>query len=554
MLSRILQLYRCTAGIPPAQLCRRVELQLKRRWLSSRLGKVFRTSSHPPAVLKLELPKSRFAPRTQLVERTANRPYLNQLGSKIPLVPPLDWDGRKQNLRHLDRLTLHYHEFLESLDFEEGLAAISDWIDHNPPWKKGYWLDSWNSYAISIRTVCWFQWLAQHRPKLVASSLDKIQVSLAEQLQFLLRNLETDICGNHLLKNIRCMLWASKCLEGKFSKDLKRQGLRWLKHEMPRQLLPDGMHFELSPAYHCQIFTDLLDCHLCLEEHEANDLRPRLDQAAQALKNLTHPDGYISLMSDGGLHMVYSPAECLAAWKVLSSTHIVEEPQFYLSAAGYAGARTARTYLLFDAGPTCADTLPAHGHGDLLSFEWDVDGQRFVVDPGVFEYESGQERKWNRSAFSHNVVIVDGWDQCEFVGSFRTGWRNEARLVQPPKLVDSRIEMSGVYQHCRGRYKHQRILFSDSTSLKVEDQLDGVVRQSTAKLLINGEFTVVAATTNSIEFALHGTRIVLSSPHSISYEKAYWSPDFGEKSPATQVSIDYGQRSGKFGFEFTICT
>jgi plastocyanin len=554
MFQRILQLYRCTAGIPVTQLGRRLQLQLKRRLLSSSLGAVIRSTVKQPVALKEQLPKSLFAPRSHLVERISNVPHLSQLGTKIPLIPPLDWNGNQQKLRHLDRLTLHYHEFLETLEFEEGRAVICDWIDRNCPWKKGYWLDSWNSYAISIRTVCWFQWLAQYRGRLNEAELDKIKISLSEQLHFLLNNLETDICGNHLLKNIRCLLWASACLSGDFARHLQQTGWSLLQRELPRQLLDDGMHFELSPAYHCQIFADLVDCCATVGEQEATYLKPLLHQSAQTLKNLTHPDGLISLMSDGGLHMVYSPHECLSAWTTISSKPIVNEEVFYLPTAGYAGVRTPRTYLLFDAGPACAQTLPAHGHGDLLSFEFDIDGKRFVVDPGVFEYESGEARKWNRSAFSHNVVIVDNWDQCEFIGSFRTGWRNQARFCQRPTSVDSHFEMSGEYTHCLGRFKHRRTLYCRSTGLTVEDDLEGVSQRATAKLLINGEFAVIASTINSIEFAHPEMRIVLSSPFAITYSKATWSPDFGSKLPATQISIDYGPQSGKFGFEFSICS
>jgi hypothetical protein len=43
---------------------------------------------------------------------------------------------------------------------------------------------------------------------------------VAEQLVFLERNLETDICGNHLIKNIKALIWASAYFTGPFAETL----------------------------------------------------------------------------------------------------------------------------------------------------------------------------------------------------------------------------------------------------------------------------------------------------------------------------------------------
>ena len=54
-------------------------------------------------------------------------------------------------------LNLHYMEFIESLDSEKCYLCIKDWIDSNRPYKKGYWLDDWNGFSLSIRIVVWMQ-------------------------------------------------------------------------------------------------------------------------------------------------------------------------------------------------------------------------------------------------------------------------------------------------------------------------------------------------------------------------------------------------------------
>ena len=72
------------------------------------------------------------------------------------------------------------------------------------------------------------------------------------------------------------------------------------------------MHFELSPAYHCQVFADLLECSTLLrEDQNKNLLKAKLSKMADCLNALTHTDGEISLFGDGGIDMTYSPQECI---------------------------------------------------------------------------------------------------------------------------------------------------------------------------------------------------------------------------------------------------
>jgi hypothetical protein len=60
----------------------------------------------------------------------------------------------------------------------------------------GAWKDFWNSYALSVRVVVWLQQLARRTSRLSPDLV--VEASAVEQLVFLERNLETDICGNHI--------------------------------------------------------------------------------------------------------------------------------------------------------------------------------------------------------------------------------------------------------------------------------------------------------------------------------------------------------------------
>ena len=488
MLARLALFWRCVRYVPRRQLLRRLYLDVSRRLVMSAVGKPWQVRRNQPLTLSEALPMRIFEPRREQVVCKSGNYYHRLLNREFALQLPVDWSLENvSDTTHLQRLAFHYHECLESLPFEQGRDLVLDWIEQNPPWKPGYWKDSWNSYAISIRCVCWFQWLAEHRSQLEQKELGTILGSLVEQVRFLTGNLETDICGNHLIKNIKCLLWAGRCFNGAEARRWFAMGRRLLERELRVQLLSDGMHFELSPAYHCQVFADLLECAHVLDEPEANTLVERLRDAAQVIVDLTHPDGFISLFGDGGLRMAYRPDRCLAAYESLGGEPVKAREHFAFREAGYFGMRTDRTYIVIDCGPPCANALPAHGHGDILSFEWDVDGQRVIVDPGVYEYEAGERRSSDRSAHSHNTVAVAGRDQCEFVGSFRVGRRAKVELESYDASAGqlSLIGSHDGFSIPGQRVLHRRTFEVTATRLRITDEIQGLPEVAKASFRLN---------------------------------------------------------------------
>src|SRR5262249_9635255 len=132
------------------------------------------------------------------------------------------------------------------------------------------------------------------------------------QLSFLERNVESDIGGNHILKNAKAFLWAGAFFTGPEAARWSARGARILERELPEQILADGVHFERSPAYHAQVTADLLECSSVPPRGPSrDDLERRLAEAARALSDLSHPDGMPGLFNDGGLHMTYPVATVL---------------------------------------------------------------------------------------------------------------------------------------------------------------------------------------------------------------------------------------------------
>lgn len=516
----------------PGQIAARLRLTAKRK-LMQRLGRPF-TVATPPLSPTPPLPV--FAPRELARDRKADL-----AGHAWPIVPPVDWHnpGLETGTR-LIKLNLHYMEYLEGLDDTAFAALVSDWIAHNPPYRPGYWLDNWNSYALSIRVVVWMQQLALRRDRLSGDFLAEAAASLAAQLAFLARNIEADINGNHLMKNIKALLWAGRFFEGPAALRWTRLGLKLLRRELAEQVLPDGFHYERSPAYHGQVLADLLEIRQVLDEPA--ELDERLARMAQVTADTIHGDGLAALFNDGGLHMTYAPAELL---RIHGGTESPRE-RFTFPDGGLHGARIGPACLIVQCGAMGPDQLMAHAHGDILSFELSWGAQRLIVDPGVYEYNPGPRRAYSRATASHNTVSVDGADQGDFFGAFRVGRRGRGRLLALETDPGRPFMLAGTHDgfaHLPGAPAHRRGFRFDGARLEIEDRLTGGRGQrATGRLLLDPACRVEALSGREVRVSASGVTLTISSSAaSLAIGTAPYSPDFGRWLETACIDIDHGR-------------
>ena len=246
--------------MPVAKLARRARLDIKRR-LRDRIGTPPDRTPAPPVADRPPLPL--FGPRRGLCERAASGQLAFTFLNRRIVMPGavIDWTAPSAaSADQLWRMNLHYMEYLEATDDAALSQLIPDWIAANPAGRRGVWRDAWNSYALSIRVVVWMQQLAARGGRIDDDIRAIVHASLGAQLRFLERNLETDLGGNHLIKNVKALLWASAYVVGPEAARWRRLGLDLLQREIAAQILADGMHYERSPSYHCQVFADLLEC------------------------------------------------------------------------------------------------------------------------------------------------------------------------------------------------------------------------------------------------------------------------------------------------------
>lgn len=525
----------------------RLQLKIRRNWRvknADRYRDGLLNEPLPAIEISPSPPQPVFPPRCELANFEEGRYTLTFLNEPRKFAHPFDW--HPPDLEYGTRLwllNLHYMEFLEALSDEAFVNVVQDWIANVPPYRQGYWMDDWNSYALSIRCVVWMQQYAKRKDQLPNEFCNTMHNSLYRQVRFLSQNLELDIGGNHLMKNIKALMWAGEFFVSDEALGWYRLGETLLKKELEEQILSDGMHYERSPAYHAQVFADLLECYTLMDGSQLKEvLYIKLEKMAQVLIDLTHPDGYVSLFNDGGLQMTYSTVDCINLWKTITGTCIQARPTFAFEDAGYFGSRSQDEYIVIDCGKVAPDFLTAHAHGDILSFEWTVKGKRMIIDAGVFEYNAGARRAYSRSTSAHNTVTLDGQDQCEFWSAFRMGRRAQVELKNY-SFEESALSLNGIhdgYSHLKGAPKHERTFSIGHRKILVEDVVhNGEGQLAEGRLLLHPDCEVSQEGDWIIK--RQDVCIRLTTRSEVQVVESAWFPDFGVEQPCKQLVIRYGK-------------
>jgi len=325
---------------------------------------------------------------------------------------------------------------------------------------------AWHPYPAALRAWSWcglYQCLVAGGPV-----EEPFLRELSAHAGFLRRNLETDVGGNHLIKNLKALtgLAVFFCDEALLSRSL-----RLLHREIGVQVLPDGGHYERAPAYHCQVLGDLLDIGaLLLAAGRAEP--PGLAEAIAAMRRwlgvVATPAGDPPMLNDG----FPVSRELLAG---LAPAPRPGGPLYLLPDTGIASATAGSWHLLADVGLPCPRELPAHAHADTLSCLVHVDEVPLLVDTGTSTYAAGTARDRERSTAAHNTLEVDGRDSTEVWGAFRAGRRARPRLVAARAAGDTVTVQAAHdgYRGLAGRPVHHRRWTLTPGGLRVDDTVTG---------------------------------------------------------------------------------
>jgi hypothetical protein len=381
--------------------------------------------------------------------------------------------------RHAHLVTLA-QAFLLTGDPRYRERLLNDWIDWcetNPPGRSVNWA---SALEVAYRAIAWCWVLRLLGPEL--TWLGESAPLLLGQLRYHGRHVERHYSeyfspNTHLTGEALALLYLGSVLRG-FAEAARWRALGRdiLARELERQLLPDGVYFELASWYHR--YTVDIYSHAVLLAPEIGRGRnaERLARAVGHLRHLIRPDGraFTHGDDDGGelLRLSARPVTdfrgslalgnavltrsgtaaaatrdgdevlpesvpCELKWMGVEphgsaprATSASEPGLAVFPDAGLVLVRSGWTshdsFLAFDAGPH-GFLSGGHGHADALSCELVLRGTPLAVDAGTGQYV-GPVRQTLRLTSAHNTVALSGRSLAEPRSPFAWARRVDASL------------------------------------------------------------------------------------------------------------------------------
>lgn len=354
-------------------------------------------------------------------------------------------------------IALHKHYFLPDLLLAHGHTGdpayaeafrrlLASWLDEM---KSGFIAQS-DAQVEAKRLESWvaaFVLLREQEPGIVDGALMRQWVQrIGEEAAYVAAHLKP-------VRNHRTFQLASVFSVGVLFPELAQAdalaelGRRELSANLLTDLLPDGVHVEMSSHYH-QLVTETAVSFVDLARRNGIGLDPllleRVHRALQWAMWLQWPDGSIPLLGDsddGGQRELlrrgselYDDPELLWAATLGEQGSPPSQPSRRFDDSGYLvltdgwgrdrAEYATRTRVVYD----CARLGEgSHSHYDLFSFCLHAEGHPAVVDPGRYTYSStvGDDgidwRHTFKSTRAHNTVTIDGADQTRYLSRTKHG-------------------------------------------------------------------------------------------------------------------------------------
>ena len=526
--------------------------------------KTLRWRKSVPVVLKKVSPPAAFpewqSPSALHGIETREFRFLNVTHPPSGYIP---WSSREfsrlwlYHLNYCDFLNVDLRAFERRFHLVRALDVALDWCTQNTTGMEV----GWEPYPLSLRIVNWLKFLMRNAERAEAlgkgETLQALLAGLRIQALALEARLETHLLANHLMKNIKALMFAGALLSAPESSRWWAKGEKLLKRELAEQILPDGGHFERSPMYHAEALEDLLDIRTLASACEgiikcAPQLSACIAQMAAFLRCMLHPDGEIPLFNDSALGIARPAGQLVTlAGDSVEVPSIARPEVSILDDTGYAVIRAPSSggCLIFDCGPLGPDYQPGHGHSDVLSYELSLHGQRVVVDTGVSTYEPCAERRYERSTAAHNTVRIDGEDQAETWASFRVGRRPRVGRIDAGETAGMSFVRGGHYAYQHRSVTHFRMIVLTSTnSWVVIDSLSGKGKHLVESFIhfhpavrvenVNNPPTSAAGTASTcwaIQFGEYQYFLTTLGPGELMARESWYAPEFGLRQHRTTL-------------------
>ncbi len=459
---------------------------------------------------------------------------------------------------------------------------IEDWIDRNPPGKGVNWTIAMETAIRAANWIAGYFFFCESKsiPKEFWAKFSK---SLYIQGRFIRSNLEySRQNGNHYLSDIVGLLFLGIFFKGTgFGQKWLAWAVRNLETEMQNQVLPDGVDYEKSIAYHRLVLELFYSASILCKMNRvtlSEAYWTRLENMFEFVQYYARQDGSIPLWGDADDGRLFrfqmnndinDHRHALAVGAILFSRgdfklaagrfyqdvlwlfgsegfekwqSLRAEPKQLSSRSfpdgGFYIMRTKDVHLFIDAGELGQRGRGGHGHNDTLSFELWLNNAPIIVDPGTYAYTFDlAARRALRSTLAHNTVMIDGKEIADFDGIWSVKEEKAAPKIVQWSSDDERdilIAEHYGYQRLAQPVIHRRafMLMKKTNVIRIRDEFLGTGEH---KL----EWRLCLPPTAGIQSLEGSDAVIQNGPVTVTVqkEKGTWSAEDGWYSPTYGVRV-----------------
>ena len=386
-------------------------------------------------------------------------------------------------------------------------GLVLDWVDKNPVTRSWFWQPdktpwdmpngAWRSYLnIAIHCQRWATHFDELVPFWSPGELLRVLKSIHDQLGYLEQIIPT-MTNNWVVIGANGILGTTLRLPELRDRDrLVDYAWKTVAAEAERQVLPDGIQFELTQGYHMCVLRLLLNS--AAVSRAAGARVPEVIDAVTArmldyTMQVITPDGRAVAFNDSdpgsgegfrGVLEREGRARGRDDWLYVGTRGGDGTPPAVLSQAfEHGGVYVMRTgwdrddtFLAFDGGPWGY----SHQHDDRLGFVLSALGRPFLIDPGRYLYDGSNpysRQMYLNTTRAHSTLTIDGEGQAD--RWFRETWQPRDKLDNTWLVTDEVQRVAGSHRLGYGEngripVEHRRsIMFFGPDVFLVLDRLTG---------------------------------------------------------------------------------
>ncbi len=304
---------------------------------------------------------------------------------------------------------------------ESWLAYKNDYANQNP----FLWYD--HGTALRSETLIYYALVMQKAGKADEAFRQTINNLLTEHAEFLANAQNYTANHNHGIFQDRALIYIAYFLDNKKSEEWLALAKERLNSQHDYAFNIENVHVENSPGYAygvMELFLDISNFLSQFDDSYGEDLHADIYGSAEFMSWMVKPNGTIAEIGDtnsipdyeaahskdlsqyGNKHLIYASTLGASGEQPDSNSCIYPVSGYYFSRSSWSSENFPdSTWCMFKAGYSSK----THKHADDCSFMLYSKGYDIFVDPGWYNYVSGDKyRDYFVSSNAHNTVIADG--------------------------------------------------------------------------------------------------------------------------------------------------